>query len=73
MTTTNELADRVFGGILGTYDTWAIYVSDDPIPNAQGVDLALNRLVERRHEHALVVTRDTKSPGSRRVPPGHDQ
>lgn len=28
MTTTAELADRVFGGILGTYDTWAIYVGD---------------------------------------------
>lgn len=28
MTTTAELADRVFDGILGTYDTWAIYVGD---------------------------------------------
>ena len=28
MTKTAELADRVFDGILGTYDTWAIYVGD---------------------------------------------
>jgi hypothetical protein len=28
VTTTADLAGRVFDGILGTYDTWAIYVGD---------------------------------------------
>jgi SAM-dependent methyltransferase len=28
VTTTAELADRIFDGILGTYDTWSIYVGD---------------------------------------------